>query len=176
MLPKSAKPFLHTFNISGSSKGWMNHKVFLSWVTESFIPKIHRCRVENGTPDAPALLLSDNHNSRANSAALRALQKAHIDVQMLPAHTFHILQPLDQEVNLIYKKVLGLLVPAQQQDQIKGLKAARAKLKDKITMYKKEQLRVFNDLHEQHTLIVTLKSQNEGLKKQLELLKSEHAN
>eukprot|EP00727_Mastigamoeba_balamuthi_P011872 m51a1_g7307 hypothetical protein (296) ;mRNA; r:107581-108597 len=110
MLPKSAKPFLHTFNISGSSKGWMNRKVFLSWVTESFIPEIHRRRAENGTPDAPALLLLDNHNLRANFAALRALQKAHIDVQTLPAHTFHILQPLDQEVNLIYKKVLGELL------------------------------------------------------------------
>eukprot|EP00727_Mastigamoeba_balamuthi_P002340 m51a1_g12102 hypothetical protein (83) ;mRNA; f:700-2483 len=35
----------------------------------------------------------------------------------------------------------GLLVPAQQQDQIiKGLEAARAKLKEKIAMYKKEQV------------------------------------
>eukprot|EP00727_Mastigamoeba_balamuthi_P002878 m51a1_g12588 hypothetical protein (68) ;mRNA; r:2523-2957 len=64
-----------------------------------------------------------------------------------------------------------------QQDQIiKGLEAARAKLKEKIATYKKEQLRVTNDLHEQHVLIATLKSQNEGLKEQLELLKSEHAN
>eukprot|EP00727_Mastigamoeba_balamuthi_P012349 m51a1_g7737 hypothetical protein (800) ;mRNA; f:179806-198508 len=65
----------------------------------------------------------------------------------------------------------------QQQDQIiKGLEAARAKLKEKITMYKKEQVRVTNELHEQHVLVATLKSQNEGLKEQLELLKSEHAN
>eukprot|EP00727_Mastigamoeba_balamuthi_P007658 m51a1_g3512 hypothetical protein (230) ;mRNA; f:888311-896174 len=71
----------------------------------------------------------------------------------------------------------SLLVPAQQQDQIiKDLEAARAKLKDKIAMYKKEQVRVTNELHEQHVLIATLKSQNEGLKEQLELLKSEHAN
>eukprot|EP00727_Mastigamoeba_balamuthi_P003307 m51a1_g12974 hypothetical protein (249) ;mRNA; f:810-3050 len=71
----------------------------------------------------------------------------------------------------------GLLVPAQQQDQIiKGLEAARAKLKEKITTYKKEQVRVTNELHEQHVLIATLKSQNEGLKVQLELLKSERAN
>eukprot|EP00727_Mastigamoeba_balamuthi_P000523 m51a1_g10468 hypothetical protein (199) ;mRNA; f:49910-63659 len=68
----------------------------------------------------------------------------------------------------------SLLVPAQQQVQIiKGLEAARAKLKEKITTYKKEQLRVTNDLHEQHVLIVMLKSQNEGLKEQLELLKSD---
>eukprot|EP00727_Mastigamoeba_balamuthi_P008167 m51a1_g3971 hypothetical protein (99) ;mRNA; f:412432-419110 len=68
-----------------------------------------------------------------------------------------------------------LLVPAQQQDQIiKGLEAARAKLKEKITTtYKKEQVRVTNELHKQHMLVVTLKSQNEGLKEQLELLKSE---
>eukprot|EP00727_Mastigamoeba_balamuthi_P000737 m51a1_g10660 hypothetical protein (425) ;mRNA; r:47805-52249 len=69
-----------------------------------------------------------------------------------------------------------LLVPAQQQDQIiKGLEAARAKLKEKIATYKKEQVRVTNKLHEQHVLIAMLKSQNEGIKKQLELLKSEHA-
>eukprot|EP00727_Mastigamoeba_balamuthi_P002018 m51a1_g11813 hypothetical protein (355) ;mRNA; r:384131-386304 len=70
-----------------------------------------------------------------------------------------------------------LLVPAQQQDQIiKGLEAARAKLKEKIATYKKEQVRVTNELHEQHVLVATLKSQNEGLKEQLELLKSERAN
>eukprot|EP00727_Mastigamoeba_balamuthi_P014512 m51a1_g9686 hypothetical protein (224) ;mRNA; r:1313145-1328792 len=66
---------------------------------------------------------------------------------------------------------------AQQQDQIiKGLEAARAKLKEKIATYKKEQVRVTNELHEQHVLVATLKSQNEGLKEQLELLKSERAN
>eukprot|EP00727_Mastigamoeba_balamuthi_P005570 m51a1_g1632 hypothetical protein (715) ;mRNA; f:281264-290668 len=64
-----------------------------------------------------------------------------------------------------------------QQDQIiKGLEAARAKLKEKIGMYKKEQVRVTNELHEQHMLVATLKCQNEGLKEQLELLKSERAN
>eukprot|EP00727_Mastigamoeba_balamuthi_P001417 m51a1_g11272 hypothetical protein (289) ;mRNA; r:3064-26138 len=60
------------------------------------------------------------------------------------------------------------------EDQIiKGLETARAKLKEKIAMYKKEQVRVTNELHEQHVLIATLKSQNEGLKEQLELLKSD---
>eukprot|EP00727_Mastigamoeba_balamuthi_P002989 m51a1_g12688 hypothetical protein (83) ;mRNA; r:2195-3480 len=59
---------------------------------------------------------------------------------------------------------------------IKGLEAARAKLKEKIATYKKEQVRVTNELHKQHVLVATLKSQNEGLKEQLELLKSEHAN
>eukprot|EP00727_Mastigamoeba_balamuthi_P007867 m51a1_g3700 hypothetical protein (186) ;mRNA; f:394222-396802 len=66
---------------------------------------------------------------------------------------------------------------APQQDQIiKCLEAARAKLKEKITTYKKEQVRVTNELHEQYMLVAMLKSQNEGLKEQLELLKSEHAN
>eukprot|EP00727_Mastigamoeba_balamuthi_P001946 m51a1_g11749 hypothetical protein (563) ;mRNA; r:167521-189205 len=70
-----------------------------------------------------------------------------------------------------------ILRNTQQQDQvIKGLEAARAKLRKKIIMYKKEQVRVTNELHEQHMLVATLKSQNEGLKEQLELLKSEHAN
>eukprot|EP00727_Mastigamoeba_balamuthi_P001885 m51a1_g11694 hypothetical protein (89) ;mRNA; f:8448-9405 len=44
----------------------------------------------------------------------------------------------------------------KQQDQIiKDLKAARAKLKEKIATYKKEQVRVTNELHEQHVLIAT---------------------
>eukprot|EP00727_Mastigamoeba_balamuthi_P001032 m51a1_g10926 hypothetical protein (110) ;mRNA; r:115772-118160 len=44
----------------------------------------------------------------------------------------------------------GLLVPAQQQDQIikiKDLEAPRAKVKEKIATYKKEQLRMTNNLH-----------------------------
>eukprot|EP00727_Mastigamoeba_balamuthi_P002266 m51a1_g12036 hypothetical protein (218) ;mRNA; f:537-18142 len=78
---------------------------------------------------------------------------------------------IDNKVIICYHQ------PGSQQDQIiKGLEAARAKLKEKIAMYKKKQVRVTNELHEQHVLIATLKSQNEGLKEQLELLKSEHAN
>eukprot|EP00727_Mastigamoeba_balamuthi_P003701 m51a1_g13328 hypothetical protein (160) ;mRNA; f:769-1926 len=57
-----------------------------------------------------------------------------------------------------------------------GLGGCRAKLKEKIATYKKEQVRVSNELHEQHVLIAMLKSQNEGLKEQLELLKSERDN
>eukprot|EP00727_Mastigamoeba_balamuthi_P009973 m51a1_g5599 hypothetical protein (264) ;mRNA; f:677872-689834 len=72
--------------------------------------------------------------------------------------------------------LVSALLPWQQDQIIKGLEAARAKLKEKIAMYKKEQVRVTNELHEQHVLVATLKSQNEGLKEQLELLKSEHAN
>eukprot|EP00727_Mastigamoeba_balamuthi_P003131 m51a1_g12815 hypothetical protein (128) ;mRNA; r:1046-2041 len=53
----------------------------------------------------------------------------------------------------------------EEYDQIiKGLEAARAKLKEKIATYKKEQVRVTNELHEQHVLVAMLKSQNEGLK------------
>eukprot|EP00727_Mastigamoeba_balamuthi_P010212 m51a1_g5813 hypothetical protein (234) ;mRNA; f:164055-178086 len=45
----------------------------------------------------------------------------------------------------------GLLIPAQQQDQIiKGWEAVRAKLKEKITTYKKEQVRVTNEMHKKH--------------------------
>eukprot|EP00727_Mastigamoeba_balamuthi_P003995 m51a1_g13593 hypothetical protein (81) ;mRNA; f:1247-1860 len=64
-------------------------------------------------------------------------------------------QPMEAwDVNNI--DTMSLLVPAQQQDQIiKGLEAARAKLKEKITMYKKEQVRVTNELHEQHVLIAS---------------------
>eukprot|EP00727_Mastigamoeba_balamuthi_P008716 m51a1_g4467 hypothetical protein (129) ;mRNA; r:229532-230549 len=91
--------------------------------------------------------------------------------------TLVILLNLIIPVNISMKKQLAPQLVNGQQDQIiKGLEAARAKLKEKIATYKKEQLRVTNDLHEQHVLIATLKSQNEGLKEQLVLLKSEHAN
>eukprot|EP00727_Mastigamoeba_balamuthi_P003790 m51a1_g13408 hypothetical protein (138) ;mRNA; r:68009-68422 len=68
-------------------------------------------------------------------------------------------------------------VAGQQQDEVvKSLQAARAKLKEKIAVYKKDLHKVTNDLRKQHVLIAMLKSQNEELKEQLELLKSERAN
>eukprot|EP00727_Mastigamoeba_balamuthi_P013779 m51a1_g9023 hypothetical protein (69) ;mRNA; f:191532-196442 len=60
-----------------------------------------------------------------------------------------VVPPNNIVVPLFTSSAKCLLIPAQQQDQIiKGLEAARAKLKEKIATYKKEQVRVTNELHE----------------------------
>ena len=103
----SAAATLSSFSFASSKNGWMTRPIFASWASGVFVPEIQRRREVSGAQNQRALLILDNHNSRANSAALRALSDAQVDVLTLPAHTSHILQPLDQEVNMKYKAVLS---------------------------------------------------------------------
>ena len=105
-VPQSATSAFRLLSFAGSTKGWINRRIFNSWVTEMFVPEIQHRRSDLKIPNQRDLLLVDNHNSRASGTALRALAAANVDVLTFPAHTSHILQPLDQEVNLIYKKAL----------------------------------------------------------------------
>ena len=105
-VPQSATSAFRLLSFAGSTKGWINRRIFNSWVTEMFVPEIQHRRSDLKIPNQRTLLLVDNHNSRASGTALRALAAANVDVLTFPAHTSHILQPLDQEVNLIYKKAL----------------------------------------------------------------------
>eukprot|EP00727_Mastigamoeba_balamuthi_P000732 m51a1_g10656 hypothetical protein (347) ;mRNA; r:30269-38067 len=125
--------------------------------------------------------------SKANGKTIVPVIHKHIkkDVQSLTAHMKDLnVQYLaaQEELQRLTAKVASAAAAAgpvagQQQDEVaKSLQAARANLKKKIAMYKKDLHKVTNNLHEQHVLVAMLKSQNEGLKEQLELLKSEHAN
>ncbi len=79
--------------IGTTAKGWMERSMFLKWVEEIFIPSVKERRLKFG--NQPAALLVDGHNSRTNLEAIKLLRENNIDLIVFPAHSSHIIQPLD---------------------------------------------------------------------------------
>ena len=69
-----------------------------------FVPYVQSERIKYGLlPTAPAALVVDGHSSRYNPATLSFLKSNHIHLLVLPAHSSHILQPLDLLLNRLVK-------------------------------------------------------------------------
>ena len=73
-----------SFNCSNS--GWVNADLFYKWL--SFF-------VDCIPPARPILLLLDGHSSHVTVEAIELARKHNVHMLCLPAHTTHILQPLD---------------------------------------------------------------------------------
>ena len=69
-----------------SETGWSNNKQYLSTHFLNFIP---------GRNDDPVLLLLDGYKSHAAVDIIEWTQERNIILHILPAHTSHIVQPLD---------------------------------------------------------------------------------
>lgn len=86
----------------------MTEQIFEAAITSTFLPALERKRAKLGLrpADAPAILILDAHSSRASPNAIRALQDANMHMITIPAHSSHVLQPLDLAVNGILKTEL----------------------------------------------------------------------
>ena len=56
------------------------------------------------TKNKHAVLVADGHKSRYDVETLEILHNADIDLLIIPAHTSHILQPLDLRLNGLIKE------------------------------------------------------------------------
>jgi hypothetical protein len=93
-----------TFVWAGQENGWMVRELFEQWVPKVFIPHVRQVRERfNFDANRPALLFLDSHDSRRSDKALEELVAAHIVVVTLPAHSSHVLQPLDCGVHAVFK-------------------------------------------------------------------------
>jgi len=90
----------------GTAKGWMTGEALVGWVKNFFVPDVERIRKRVG--NYPALLILDGHSSRKNLEAMSLLDDAGIHVFLLPPHSSHILQPLDDWVFLAFSNALRL--------------------------------------------------------------------
>ena len=72
-----------------SETGWSNTKVFIQYLSNHFLNFIP------GRNDDPVLLLPDGHKSHVAVDIIEWAQERNIIIHILPAHTSHILQPLD---------------------------------------------------------------------------------
>ena len=77
-----------------SESGWVNADVFLGWL-DFFI--------DNIPPTRPVLLIQDGHTSHVSIDLIEKARANDIHLLCLPAHTTHILQPLDVGVFKSFK-------------------------------------------------------------------------
>lgn len=101
------------FDISGSENGWITTQLWSKWVRETFIPHVEKRRSElfaKGAIDqrqaGRALLYLDSHSSRIDLTALQQLENSGIVCVTIPAHSSHIMQPLDCGVHNLLKSHL----------------------------------------------------------------------
>ena len=73
-----------------SPKGWSNMEIFMSYLTNHF-PKYAQGRSKS----KPILVLYDGHRSHISLLLIDWARNHNIHLFILPAHTSHVLQPLD---------------------------------------------------------------------------------
>ena len=73
-----------------SDSGWSHFEVLLNYMENNFIKYIQR-----EDPRQPVIVILDGHKCHLNVPMLQFAKKHNIIMFILPAHTSHLLQPLD---------------------------------------------------------------------------------
>lgn len=106
-LPEFEEDVRKRLNFAGQPAGWIDKDILREIIQNGFVTEIEKLRAKENAPDEPALLILDNHSSR-NALDAKMLWEDHkIMVLCLPAHSSHLLQPLDLGVNSVFKRQLG---------------------------------------------------------------------
>jgi hypothetical protein len=89
------------YNVSES--GWMESSTFVDWFTNVFI--VHCSRIEG-----PKILIMDNHSSHISIDIVNLARENQIHILALPAHSSHLLQPLDvgvfKHVKVVWREIV----------------------------------------------------------------------
>lgn len=80
---------------AATKNGWMESHVFEMYFKKTFLPMIG--------DDRPVLLIYDGHATHVGLNIIEEARKANITILKLPAHTSHVLQPLDLAVIKSFK-------------------------------------------------------------------------
>ena len=83
---------------TSSPSGWMENDQFLQWLEVLFIPEVKKYPGQH-------ILLLDGHSTHVTLKVIEICQKNNVSLLCLPAHSSHILQPLDVGVYCHVKKV-----------------------------------------------------------------------
>ncbi len=106
-LPPELDAVIDSLAWSSSDSGWITDEIYEQWVENVFIPFVNAKRSILDVASAPAVLWLDGHGSRSSAKARTALLAHNIFVIVIPAHTSHILAPLDCGVNRSFKTYLS---------------------------------------------------------------------
>ncbi|KAJ2937514.1 hypothetical protein O0L34_g18659 [Tuta absoluta] len=78
-----------------SKRGWMETDIFYNYMSKIFVPNLDEER--------PVLLVYDGHISHVDDKVVALAVENNITILKLPAHTSHLLQPLDLAVFKSFK-------------------------------------------------------------------------
>ena len=106
--PKSLINKTRGWHFAHSERGWTSNDYALEWLRRIFIPE-----TKPQDPQQRRLLILDGRGSHATEDFMWECFNYHIQLLYLPAHTSHILQPLDLAIfgplKLAYRKHAGRL-------------------------------------------------------------------
>jgi len=96
------------WNFTATDNGWTTDPTAISWLQDVFIPA-----TQPAQPSTPRLLILDGHGSHETTDFMWLCYSNDIYLLFLPAHSSHVLQPLDVAVygplKTAYRKELGYL-------------------------------------------------------------------
>jgi hypothetical protein len=104
-IPALSDQVMESFNISGSSKGWITGPVMKNITEIGFAQELHAYREKKGLAGREALLLLDNHSSRNSLDFIRLCADHQVTVLPLPPNSTAMLQPLDLGPNGVLKQI-----------------------------------------------------------------------
>jgi hypothetical protein len=102
--------FIQTENLRFlcTENGWMHQSTLEIMFEDILIPAIVKRRIISGDSSDPALIVLDGHSSRHSAKLYCLCMENNIDLLTIPAHTSHIVQPLDNGVNGSFKQSISL--------------------------------------------------------------------
>lgn len=80
---------------AATQNGWMESAVFEAFFKKTFLPTIGDQR--------PVLLIYDGHSTHVGLNIIEEARRANVTILKIPAHTSHVLQPLDVSVMKSFK-------------------------------------------------------------------------
>lgn len=91
-----------------SENGWISNKIGVRWLREHFIPYINSRKIGRYR-----LLVLDGHGSHLTGEFDRICKEHEIILVYMPAHSSHLLQPLDITCFSVLKRAYGKLVKSK---------------------------------------------------------------
>jgi hypothetical protein len=94
------------FSFSGQENGFINKEIFHLWIREELIPTVNTIHQKYNCSNQIVLLIIDSHNSCDDAETIQLCTYNNILILTFPAHSSHLLQPLDLSVNKSLKDQL----------------------------------------------------------------------
>ena len=99
--------------VQGSYSGWQTIETFEKYLKESLLPELFLERKKLGVRSTPIIILLDGASSRRNKELLSYASIKNVIIVTLPAHTSHLIQPLDCNVNGALKNKISQYMEAE---------------------------------------------------------------
>ena len=103
-----AKDFEHPWHFACSENGWTSNAIALEWLEKVFLPQ-----TQPEDPSDMRLLIVNGHGSHTTDEFMWECYRNNVYLLFLPAHTSHVLQPLDLAIfsvlKTIYRRHINLL-------------------------------------------------------------------